>query len=79
VDGFNLIRYYDLEFLGHKENGVSSSCYLMSLGSITISWRAHKQLFPSYSTMEEEYVEIVEVKRRLCGSRKYLNICRRSR
>ena len=37
VDEFNLIRYSDSEFDGDKENGVSTSGYLMSLGSTIIS------------------------------------------
>jgi hypothetical protein len=37
VDDFNLIRYYDLDFVEDKENGVSTSGYLMSLGSTTVS------------------------------------------
>jgi len=37
VDDFNLIRYFDLDFVGDKENGVSTSSYLMSLRSTTIS------------------------------------------
>jgi hypothetical protein len=37
VDDFNLIEYYDSDFVGDKENGVSTSRYLMSLGSTTIS------------------------------------------
>jgi hypothetical protein len=32
VDDFNLIGYSDSEFDGDKENGVSTSGYLMSLG-----------------------------------------------
>jgi hypothetical protein len=28
----------------------------MSLGSIVVSWRSHKQSVPTYSTIEAEYV-----------------------
>jgi hypothetical protein len=37
VDDFNLIGYFDSDFVGDKENGVSTSGYLMSLGSTTVS------------------------------------------
>jgi hypothetical protein len=37
VDDFNLVGYSDLYFDGDKENGVSASGYLMSLGSAVIS------------------------------------------
>jgi hypothetical protein len=37
VDDFNLIEYSDSDFVGDKENGVSTSGYLMSLGSTIVS------------------------------------------
>jgi hypothetical protein len=58
VDDFNLIGYSDSDFDEDKENGVSTSCYLMNLGSIVVSWRSHKQLVLSYSTIEAEYVAV---------------------
>ena len=42
VNNFNLIGYSDLEFNGDKENGVSNSGYLMSLGSVVVSYRSCK-------------------------------------
>ena len=42
VKEFNFIGYFYLDFDGDKENGVSNSGYLMSLGSTTIPWRSHK-------------------------------------
>jgi hypothetical protein len=60
VDEFNLIRYSNSDFVGHKENGVSTSCYLMSLGLAVVSWRSCKQLVPVDSTTEAEYVVVVE-------------------
>jgi hypothetical protein len=38
VDEFNLIRYFDLDFDGDKENGVSNSGSLTSLGLVVVSW-----------------------------------------
>jgi hypothetical protein len=37
VDDFNLIEYSDSDFVEDNENGVSTSSYLMSLGSTTVS------------------------------------------
>ena len=37
VKDLNLIRYSDSGFDGDKENGVSTSGYLMRLGSTTVS------------------------------------------
>jgi hypothetical protein len=56
VDELNLIGYFDSNFEGDKENRVSTSGYLMSLGSTYIYWRSHKQTIPIDSTTEEEYV-----------------------
>jgi hypothetical protein len=43
VDEFNLIRYFDSDFVGDKETGLSTLGYLMSLGSIVVSWRFHNR------------------------------------
>eukprot|EP00253_Pinus_taeda_P035199 PITA_35199 len=56
VVDFHLTGYSDSDFDGDKENGVSTSGYLMSLGSATINWRSHKQSISAYSTIEAEYV-----------------------
>lgn len=45
VDDFSLIGYYDLDFDGDKEIGVSTSGYAMSLGSGVVSWRSRKNQF----------------------------------
>ena len=37
VDDFNLIEFPDSNSVGDKENGVSTSRYLMSLGPTTVS------------------------------------------
>ena len=60
VDEFNLIGYYYLDFVGDKEDRVSTSGYLMSLGSTIVSWRSHKQSVPADSTTEEKYVAAAE-------------------
>jgi hypothetical protein len=71
LDDFNLIKYFDLEFVGDKENGVSNSGYHMSHESIVVSCRSHKQSVPTYSTIEAEYVETVN-SQRLSGGRRNL-------
>jgi hypothetical protein len=43
VDDFNMIIYSDSYFDGDKENGTSTSGYLMSLGSTFVSWRSCKK------------------------------------
>jgi hypothetical protein len=72
VYDLNLIRYSDSDFDGDKENGVSTSGYLMSLGSTTVSWRSRKQLVPTDSTTEEEYVAVVEAMKEIVWLRKIL-------
>ena len=37
VDDFKLIRYSNSDFDGNKDTGVSTSSYLMSLGSTEVS------------------------------------------
>eukprot|EP00253_Pinus_taeda_P004080 PITA_04080 len=60
VDDFSLIGYSDLDFDGDKETGVSTSRYVMSLGSGAISWRSRKQSVPVDSTTEAEYMAAAE-------------------
>jgi hypothetical protein len=43
VNEFNLRRYFDSDFDREKENGVSTSGYLTSLGSTIVSWRSCKK------------------------------------
>ena len=40
VSDFHLTSYSDSNFDGDKEHGVSTSGYLMNIGSTTISWRS---------------------------------------
>jgi hypothetical protein len=72
VDDFNLIGYSDSDFDGDKENGVSTSGYLLSLGSAVVSWRSHKQSVPTYSTIEAEYVLAAEATKEIMWLRKIL-------
>eukprot|EP00253_Pinus_taeda_P003330 PITA_03330 len=60
VDDFSLIGYSDLDFNRDKETGVSTSRYVMILGSGVVSWRSHKQLVLVDSTTEAEYVAAAE-------------------
>ena len=39
VSDFHLTGYADSDFDGDKENGLSTSSYLMTLGSAAITWR----------------------------------------
>jgi hypothetical protein len=72
VDDFNLIGCSDSDFVGDKENGVSTSSYLMILGSTTVSWRSHKQSVPKDSTIEAEYVTAAEATKEIVWLKKIL-------
>jgi hypothetical protein len=72
VDDFNLIGYFDSNFDGDKENGVSASGCLTSLGSTTISWRSCKQLALANSTTKTDYVAIAKVTKEIVWLRKIL-------
>ena len=56
VPDFHIIGYSDSYFDGDKEHGVSTSGYLMSLGSAVVAWRSRKQSILVDSTTKEEYV-----------------------
>jgi hypothetical protein len=56
VSNFHLIGYSDSDFDGDIEHGVSTSGYLMNLGSTGITWRSRKQLVLVDSTTDAEYV-----------------------
>jgi hypothetical protein len=72
VVDFHLTGYSDSDFDGDKENGVSTSGYLMSLGSTTISWRSCKQSVPVDSTTEAEYVAAAQATKEIIWLRKIL-------
>jgi hypothetical protein len=70
VDDFNLIGYSDSNFVGNKENGLSTSSYLISLGPTTISWRSES--IPADSTIEAEYVVVAEATKKIVWLKKIL-------
>eukprot|EP00253_Pinus_taeda_P032404 PITA_32404 len=72
VDNFSLIGYFDSDFDGDKETGVSTSGYAMSLGSGFVSWRSRKQSVPAYSTIEAECVAAVEATKEIVWLTKIL-------
>ena len=72
VDDFKLIGYSDSYFDGDKETRVSTSGYTMSLGSAAVSWRSCKQLVPTDSTTEAEYVAAAEATKEIVWLRKIL-------
>ena len=72
VDDFKLIGYSDSDFDGDKEIGASTSGYTMSLGSAAVSWISHKQSVLADSTIEEEYVAVVEATKEIVWLRKIL-------
>jgi hypothetical protein len=60
VEDLKLVGHTDSNFDGDKENGVSTSGYLVSLGSIYISLTSHKQFVQENFATKVEYVVIVE-------------------
>jgi hypothetical protein len=72
VHDFNSIEYSDSNFVGDTKTGVSTSYYLMSLGSTIVSWRSCKQPIPTDSTTEAKYVVVVEAMKEIVWLRKIL-------
>ena len=72
VEDFSLIGYSNSDFDGDKEAGLYTSRYAMSLGSGAISWRSHKQLVPTNSTTEVEYVVAAEATKEIVWLNKIL-------
>ena len=72
VGDFSLIGYFDSDFDGDKETGVSTSGYAMSLGSGAISCRSHKQSILADSTTEAENVAAAEAIKEILWLRKIL-------
>eukprot|EP00253_Pinus_taeda_P006665 PITA_06665 len=72
VGDFSLNGYFDSDFDGDKETGVSTLGYAMSLGSGHVSWRSRKQSVPADSTTKAEYVAAVEATKEIVWLRKIL-------
>ncbi|XP_057867591.2 secreted RxLR effector protein 161-like [Cryptomeria japonica] len=72
VSDFHLIGYSDSDFDGDKEHGVSTSGYLMTLGSTTVTWRSKKQTVPTDSTTQAEYVVAAEATKEIVWLEKIL-------
>eukprot|EP00253_Pinus_taeda_P034592 PITA_34592 len=67
-----LSRYFDSDFDGDKEIGVSTSGYAISLGSGVVSWRSRKKSVPKDSTTEAEYMAAAEATKEIVWLRKIL-------
>jgi hypothetical protein len=72
VSDFHLTGYSDCDFDGDKEHGVSTSGYLMNLGSATITWRSRKQSVLVDSTIEAEYVAAAQATKEIIWLQKIL-------
>ena len=79
VSYFHLIGYLDSYFDGDKEHGVSTSGYLMKIGSAAITWRSWKQSVLADSTIEAEYVAATQATKKSFGFIKYLKTCKRNK
>ena len=73
VSDFHLTGYADSDFDGDKENGLSTSGYLMTLGSAAITWRSKKQTILGDSTTEAEYVAAAQATKEIVWLRKILD------
>ena len=78
VRDFHLTGYVDSDFDGDKENGFSTSSYLMTLGSAAISWRSKKQTIPADSTTEAKCVAAAQATKEIVWVRKILDDLRRN-
>eukprot|EP00253_Pinus_taeda_P012784 PITA_12784 len=68
-----LSRFMQKPYLdGDKETGVSTLGYAMCLGSGVVSWRSRKQLVPTDSTTEAEYVVAAKATKEIAWLRKIL-------
>ncbi|XP_059067890.1 secreted RxLR effector protein 161-like [Cryptomeria japonica] len=72
VSDFHLTGYSDSDFDGDKEHGVSTSGYLITLGSTTTTWRSKKQTVPIDSTTEVEYVAVAQATKEIVWLKKIL-------
>ena len=72
VSDFHLTGYADSDFDEDKEHGVSTSGYLMNLGSEAITWRARKQYVPADHTTEAKYVAAAQATKEIIWIRKIL-------
>ena len=72
VSNFHLIGYSHSNFDGDKEHGVSTSGYLMNLGSAAITWRSRKQSLPVDSTTEAKYVAAAQATKEIIWLREIL-------
>ena len=70
---FHLTGYVDSDFDGDKENELSTSSYLMTLGSAAITRRSKKQTILANSTTEVEYVEVAQATKEIVWLRKIID------
>jgi hypothetical protein len=78
VNDFIPIGYSNSEFVGDKQNGFSTSCCLMSLISVVVSWKSLKQQVLVDSTIKSKYVAVVEETKNIVSLKKILEDCRRN-
>jgi hypothetical protein len=58
---FRLVGYSDADFARDVDDRASTSGYLMSMGSVVVSWSCKKQATVANSTTEAEYISAWEV------------------
>jgi len=65
------VGYADSDFAGDLDDRKSTSGYVFTLGNGAISWRARKQPLVAFSTVEAEYIDASDARRRPYGSPPY--------
>jgi hypothetical protein len=79
VSYFHLIEYFDSDFDGDKEHGISTSGCLMCLGSAIVTWRSRKQSILVDYTTEEKYVVAAQATKEIVWLRKILEYLQEKR
>ena len=76
VDDFSLIGYFDSDFDGDKETGVSTSGYVIVLDQeLSLGDHANNQ-FQQIPQQKQNTWQRLRQQKKLCGSGKFLKICR---
>ncbi|GBM24403.1 Retrovirus-related Pol polyprotein from transposon TNT 1-94 [Araneus ventricosus] len=73
VNNLNLKCYSDSDFVANRDDRVSIGGYSLFLDETPISWRMFKQRRESLSTMEAEYITLMEAAKELIWIKNALN------
>jgi hypothetical protein len=71
---FTLVGYSNVDFVGDIDDRISTSGYLMNMGSTTISWNYKKQTTIANSSAKAEYISLGKQHVRLYGYAEFYRI-----